>query len=152
LALPTQGQILHNGEKNMEAVNLVNTIAKVETPKASNVAVSINNANGQNISLQPAEGKALPGNEEKFSHSEARSKIEDTVSDLNEFVQNIQRGIQFSVHEDTGRSIITITDKDSGDVIRRFPSEDVLAMATYLAENKTQAEDAVRGLLVNESA
>jgi flagellar protein FlaG len=56
------------------------------------------------------------------------------------------------VHEDTGRSIITVTDKDSGDVIRSFPSEDVLAMAAYLAENKAQAEDAARGLLVNESA
>ena len=74
------------------------------------------------------------------------------MSDLNSFVKNVQRGIQFSLNEETGRSIITVTDKDSGDVIRTFPSEDVLAMAAYLAESKAQSEDAARGMLVNESA
>ena len=74
------------------------------------------------------------------------------MSDLNSFVKNVQRGIQFSLNEETGRYIITVTDKDSGDVIRTFPSEDVLAMAAYLAESKAQSEDAARGMLVNESA
>ena len=89
---------------------------------------------------------------QRLASQKHRKKVEETVSDLNDFVQNIRRGIQFSVHENTGRSIITVTDKDTGDVIRSFPSEDVLAMAAYLAENKVQAEDAARGLLVNESA
>ena len=96
-------------------------------------------------------GQALP-EEVSGSQSSATQKIEETVSDLNSFVQNVQRSIQFSVHDDTGRSVITVTDKESGDVIRTFPSEDVLAMAAYLAENKAQSEDAARGLLVNESA
>ena len=136
----------------METVNLVNTIAKVATSKASNVAVSKDSVIAQNVSLQPEMGESLPENEAKVSQAEAQKKVEETVSDLNDFVQNIRRGIQFSVHENTGRSIITVTDKDTGDVIRSFPSEDVLAMAAYLAENKVQAEDAARGLLVNESA
>ena len=136
----------------METVNLVNTIAKAATSKASNVAVSKDSVIAQNVGLRSEVGESLPENEAMISQPEVHEKVEKTVSDLNNFVQNIQRGIQFSVHEDTGRSIITVTDKDSGDVIRSFPSEDVLAMAAYLAENKAQAEDAARGLLVNESA
>jgi len=136
----------------METVNLVNTIAKAATSKASNVAVSKDSVIAQDVSLQPVVGESLPEKEAKVSQPAAQKKVEDTVSDLNSFVQNIQRGIQFSVHEDTGRSIITVTDKDTGDVIRSFPSEDVLAMASYLAENKAQSDDAARGLLVNESA
>jgi len=135
----------------METVNLVNTIARMATSKASNVAVSTDNAIAEKTSIQPAAGQILP-EVAKENESSVSEKIEETVSDLNSFVQNIQRGIQFSVHEDTGRSIITVTDKDSGDVIRSFPSEEVLAVAAYLAENKAQSEDAARGLLVNESA
>jgi len=135
----------------METFNLVNSALKVATPKASNVAVSTDSVIAQNVSNQPDVGESLP-QEVKDSQPSVQQKIEDTVSDLNSFVQNIQRGIQFSVQEETGRSVVTVTDRDSGDVIRSFPSEDVLAMAAYLAENKAQSEDVARGMLVNESA
>lgn len=135
----------------METVNLVNAMAKAVTSKASNVAVSKDSVIAEEVSDQSKTGQPLP-EEAKGSQLVLSSKIEKSVSELNSFVQNVQRGIQFSVHEDTGRSIITVTDKDSGDVIRSFPSEDVLAVAAYLAENKAQSDDAARGLLVNESA
>mgnify|MGYP003384680051 CR=1 FL=1 len=135
----------------METLNLVSSAAKAVTSKASNVTVSTDSVIAQKVSNQSMGGQALP-EEVSGSQSSATQKIEETVSDLNSFVQNVQRSIQFSVHDDTGRSVITVTDKESGDVIRTFPSEDVLAMAAYLAENKAQSEDAARGLLVNESA
>lgn len=135
----------------METVNLVNAMAKAVTSKASNVAVSKDSVIAEEVSDQSKTGQPLP-EEAKGSQLVLSSKIEKSVSELNSFVQNVQRGIQFSVHEDTGRSIITVTDKDSGDVIRSFPSEDVLAVAAYLAEKKAQSDDAARGLLVNESA
>jgi flagellar protein FlaG len=96
-------------------------------------------------------GNVLP-QEETSKLSSTTNKVKQTVSELNSFVQNIQRSIQFSVHDETGQSVITVTDKDSGDVIRSFPSEKVLEIAAYLAENKAQADDSVRGLLVNDSA
>lgn len=135
----------------METLSLISSTVRAETPKASNVAVSTDSVITQKERNQPVDGQALP-EEVKNSQPSVAEQIEETVSDLNSFVQNVQRGIQFSVQEDTGRSIITVTDKDTGDVIRTFPSEDVLAMAAYLAENKAQSEDAARGLLVNESA
>ncbi|AGS39396.1 flagellar protein FlaG [Cycloclasticus zancles] len=135
----------------METLNLVSSAPKAVTSKASNVTVSTDSVIAQKVSNQSMGGQALP-EEVSGSQSSAAQKIEETVSDLNSFVQNVQRSIQFSVHDDTGRSVITVTDKESGDVIRNFPSEDVLAMAAYLAENKAQSEDAARGLLVNESA
>ena len=49
----------------METVNLVNTIAKVATSKASNVAVSKDSVIAQNVSLQPEMGESLPENEAK---------------------------------------------------------------------------------------
>jgi len=135
----------------MEHINSVNTMPKAVAPKASNVAVSTDSVIAQKVSIQPEIGEFLP-EEAKEGKALETQKIEEKVSDLNNFVQNVQRGIQFSVHEETGHSIITVTDKETGDVIRSFPSEEVLAVAAYLAENRAQAEDAARGLLVNESA
>jgi flagellar protein FlaG len=135
----------------METLNLVNLTAKAATPAASNVAVSTDRVIAQKFNNQPDVGQTVP-EEAKESQPSLVQKIEESVSDLNSFVQNVQRGIQFSVQEETGRSIITVTDKESGDVIRTFPSEDVLAMAAYLAENKAQSEEVARGLLVNSNA
>lgn len=135
----------------METINLLNTMVKAGKPHAANVAVSENVIKSEATITTALSGNKLP---EKIGSGQATgtNQIEQTVSELNSFVQNVQRGIQFSVHEDTGHSIITVTDKASGDVIRTFPSEKVLEMAAYLAENKAQAEDATRGLLVNDSA
>ena len=145
----------------METSNLVNTMVKAATPKALNATASTDRVNASKAVADKAvadkaavaslSGSVLP-QEGVTEQSSAANKVQQTVSDLNSFVQNIQRGIQFSVHEETGHSIITVTDKDTGDVIRTFPSEQALEIAAYLAENKAQADDSVRGLLVNESA
>ncbi|PCI66150.1 MAG: flagellar biosynthesis protein FlaG [Piscirickettsiaceae bacterium] len=131
----------------METVNIVNTVQKAVTPKASSVAVS-NNANSEVNSSQV--GKTLP-EETRLNQAPQAQAIEKTVSELNDFVQSIQRGIQFSVQEGTGRSIITVTDKETGEEIRKFPSEEALAIAEFIAEARAQ-KDAVKGLVFNQSA
>ena len=135
----------------METINLLNTMVKAGKPHAANVAVSEKVISSEETTTTALSGNKLP-EKVKQEQAAALNQVEQTVSDLNSFVQTVQRGIQFSVHEDTGHSIITVTDKESGDVIRSFPSEKVLEMAAYLAENKAQADDATRGLLVNDSA
>lgn len=141
----------------MEAVN-IQSVVKGNVPKPSSVAVTPEVATGSKTSTNPINGQLsgnqLPSVNETVENirQEQRDKVEETVSDLNSFVQNIQRGIQFTVHEETGRSIITITDKDSGDLIRSFPSEQVLAMAAHIAETLAVPEELGLGLLVNGKA
>ncbi len=79
----------------------------------------------------------------------ATPDIETTVADLNQRVQNSQRSIEFSVHEDIGRTVITIRDKETGDEIRTIPSEDFLKIASYLKEVLEQAGEVKPGLLVS---
>ncbi|MEW5056365.1 MAG: flagellar protein FlaG [Cycloclasticus sp.] len=95
-------------------------------------------------------GKQLPQPDE--STAEAREKIKEKVSELNSFVQNIQRGIQFSVHEETGRSVITITDIDTGEEIRRFPSEQMLLISSKISESLAVPSEKGLGLMVNSKA
>lgn len=135
-------------EKKMETVNLVQTGVKASAPSSSAVAVSPGDVVTNKQELVPT-GNVLPNNVEAEA---SKQKIEDTVKELNSFVQNIQRGIQFSVHEETGRSIVTITDKDTGEEIRKFPSEEVLAIAAQISETLAVPDDRAVGLFVNGSA
>ncbi len=130
----------------MEITNIVNEVSKSVAPKLASVPV-VNNAQ----SVETEVGKGLPQEPKKPEVSPSQ-QIEETVSDLNKFVQSIQRGIQFSVHEETGRSIITVTDRETGEEIRKFPSEEALAIADYIAETRAQVSDVSKGIVFNQSA
>ncbi|NVK24687.1 MAG: flagellar protein FlaG [Gammaproteobacteria bacterium] len=65
---------------------------------------------------------------------EEQKAIQEVASKLQEFVNLIDKKLQFSVDENSGRHIITVSDKLSGDVIRQIPSEEVLRLAQNLSE------------------
>ena len=75
--------------------------------------------------------------------------VEDTLRKLNDLSQT---SIAFSQHEETGRTVITVSDKDSGEKIRTIPSEDLLAIAAHLEESLNSAEGLQPGLLVSSKA
>ena len=55
--------------------------------------------------------------------------FESAVKDISEKVQNFQRSLQFHVDEDSGRTIITVIDKETEEVIRQIPPEEVITLA-----------------------
>jgi len=138
----------------METVNLINTVVKPVEPKTPSVtALSVERIGTEFAELkqQSSVGQVLPsGVAEKEDPN--KDAITEKVSELNSFVQNIQRGIQFSVDDDTGNSVITVTDRETGDVIRTFPSEEMLAISAQLNESLAMQEEAGLGLLVKAKA
>ena len=75
--------------------------------------------------------------------------VEDTLRKLNDLSQT---SIAFSQHEETGRTVITVSNKKSGEEIRTIPSEDFLAIAAHLEESLSSAEGLQPGLLVSSKA
>jgi flagellar protein FlaG len=65
---------------------------------------------------------------------EEQKAIQEVASKLQEFVNLIDKKLQFSVDDNSGRHIVTVTDRLSGDVIRQIPSEEVLRLAQNLSE------------------
>jgi len=63
-----------------------------------------------------------------------RVEVNGAVSSLNDAVQNIQRGIEFSVDDESGRSVVRVVDRETGDVIRQLPAEDVLKISRHIQE------------------
>lgn len=74
----------------------------------------------------------------------SRQQVEDAVKSVNEFLKPINDSIQFSIDDDTGISIIKVIDIATKDVIRQFPSEEMLSIA--------KAIDQMKGLLVQQKA
>ena len=61
-----------------------------------------------------------------------REELDDTISQLNDSLQNVQRNLEFSVDKDAGRIVINVKDKETDEVVRQIPSEEVLELAKNL--------------------
>jgi flagellar protein FlaG len=66
--------------------------------------------------------------------AEEQKAIEEVALKLQEFVNLIDKKLQFTVDDNSGRRVVTVSDKLSGDVIRQIPSEEVLRLARNLSD------------------
>jgi len=64
----------------------------------------------------------------------APAQLEKVAQELQEFVGELNRGLEFSVDKDSGRDVIKVIDKSSGDLVKQFPSEEVLTLVAKLSE------------------
>jgi len=69
-----------------------------------------------------------------------RDELENVVSQLQDYVQSIQRDMQFQIDDATGRIVVQVIDSNSKEVVRQIPSEEMLAIARHLADAIEQNE------------
>lgn len=63
--------------------------------------------------------------------------VEEAVTSIQNFVQNIRRDLSFSLDDSSGRVVVKVTDSASGEVIRQLPSEEALRLAESLEEARS---------------
>jgi len=61
-------------------------------------------------------------------------QLDKVAQQLQDFVGDLNRNIQFSVDKDSGRDVIKVIDKDSGDLLKQYPSEEVLTLVSKLSD------------------
>ncbi len=61
-------------------------------------------------------------------------KLQETVREMNQKVQNLRRNLQFSIDEQSGRTVIKVIDSETHEVVRQIPSEEILNVAHRLME------------------
>lgn len=66
--------------------------------------------------------------------SRGQEQVEEAVSRINDYVQNQQRTIRFSIDESSGKDVVTVLDKRTEEIIRQIPREEILVVARRLAE------------------
>lgn len=63
------------------------------------------------------------------------AEIKKAASQVNDFVKQIDRNLEFSVDESSGRVIITVREPETGKIIRQIPPEELLVIAKLVSEN-----------------
>ena len=63
-----------------------------------------------------------------------REQLEMMAQKLQDFVGSLNRGLEFSVDEDSGRDVIKVIDRNSGETVRQYPSEEVLDLVASLSD------------------
>jgi flagellar protein FlaG len=61
-------------------------------------------------------------------------ELQSAVKDIQDFVQSLQRNLEFSVDDSTGTWVVKVVARDSGEVIRQIPSETALELARSLQD------------------
>lgn len=77
------------------------------------------------------------------------ANLESAVGEVSEFVQSQNRNLNFSFNEDSGKSVVQVTDSETGELIRQIPSEEVLRLSERIKDLQTDVGAAV-GVLFNK--
>jgi len=78
----------------------------------------------------PVGGNLLPT--ERVPQEVARVDIERAIERIAELARSSRRGLRFAVDEGSGRTVITVINAATNEVVRQIPEEEVLAIARAL--------------------
>jgi flagellar protein FlaG len=93
---------------------------------------------GQGEASAKVEAREVPAavSAAEKNQAENQEDLDQAVDKLNDFVQNLQRDLQFSIDQKSGEMVVKVIDTASRQVIRQIPSEDALKLARSLMEQK----------------
>ena len=103
----------------------------------STVSVTQGQSAKVNVSadFSAASGKELPQATETRAEVSSE-KVRDAVSRINEYVQQTERTLDFKLDENSGKTVISVYDKSSAELIRQIPSELALELAQKLNDEE----------------
>lgn len=111
----------------------------------------------------PVRGQARPSDTPRAeSQGElSREAVENLVERISRAISIEQRSLSFTIDDDLGRTIVRVIDRETDEVIRQIPSEEVLRIAQAIGdvnERRTEFAEArqdvpaATGLLIREQA
>ncbi len=147
----------------------MNNINSVENTRAVVTDVNVPSSGNDQGPAKPEQqgGKSLPSDvrTERPAQQEAAQeqrevrtqRVERAVEQLNDYVQSFQRDLKFSLDEDLGRTVVSVVDRNTQEVIRQIPNETALQLARNLkamqmdmqvsAGRESQSAEASLGLI-----
>ena len=72
-----------------------------------------------------------------------RATLEAIAAHIQDYLQRNGSNLEFRVDDSTGRTVITVRDSNTGEVIRQIPNEQALAIAQRLNANSGTLLDAL---------
>ena len=60
--------------------------------------------------------------------------LDELAQKLQDFADQTNTSLEFLVDQDSGRNVIKVIDKTSGDIVKQYPTEEVLSIVAKLSE------------------
>jgi len=87
---------------------------------------------------------AVPAPEPAPAAKPAREKVKEAVEEIQRNISSSNTDLQFSVDSATGRTIVSVVDAETKEIVRQIPTEEVMKLARAL--------DRMQGLLFKGKA
>jgi flagellar protein FlaG len=71
---------------------------------------------------------------QKLPVESERERVVEAIKNIQESVDAAQRGLQFSIDEESGRIVVKVIARQTGEVLRQLPSEEALELARRLQD------------------
>lgn len=81
---------------------------------------------------------------QQASKEPSREQLNKAVSELNQSSQIKTQGIEFSIDEDSQRTVVKVIDQETKEVLRQIPTREALELAKTF--------DSAKGSLISQSA
>lgn len=143
------------GSKN---AGVIDSDVKNEIKVSQNNERSINGGQNTNVNAAPNElnrtesqqilSQASPSQADIKEAKSNGVELDDAIAKVESFLKVQNRDLAFTIDENTNRSVVTVKDSTSGDVIRQIPSEEVLKLADRIQELQQDVGDSV-GVFIN---
>jgi len=133
---PVQPVIDRTGQAPVKKLAVVSPAPTTEPQDNRQIAVTSGNT------VPQEEGK-------KASEQPKKEVVSQAVASINDYVQTVNRELEFTQDDDLGQTIIKVIDRETEEVIRQIPSEEVIAIARAI---KNQQEVIGGGLLIQDEA
>lgn len=130
----------------MSAITNINAMPITEVELTSTAEKTVQTNDNKEIEKNIVNSKALSKTEESNTIKSAdidskakedmisTSQLEEMAQQLQNFVGGMNKSLLFSVDKDSGRDVLKVIDRNNGDVIKQYPSEEVLSIVAKLSE------------------
>ncbi len=82
--------------------------------------------------------------QQREQQQERTEALRDKVAELNGYMQNLNRSLQFTVDDESGDTVIKVVDSETEELVRQIPSEEILRIRN--------AVEKYRGILLETQA
>lgn len=127
---------LSTADQTLASVNAQQANAKLQSQAAAPKPVV--------VPPPPSSGIGVAAQQQAKPTETEQSNLKQAVEAINKFLKPVNSGIEFSIDEDSGRTLVKVIDIESKEVLRQFPSKEALAIAKEL--------DKLQGLLIKDKA
>lgn len=95
----------------------------------------------EQVPVQPSHIQATARETQQQPNSR---QLHNAVDQVNKTIQTLSNDVQFTVDKETGKDIVKVVDRETREVIRQIPSEEMVAIAKRL--------DELQGLIIRQKA